>query len=219
MSKSRNQERDKWAVFAPFVSVHVLSPAAVLGWVKRSIYQEAVPRRISFFRWMPHLQLPPFLPMTAKANSSHSSAFPPPKDQLSNRVCRISPPSPAPLEKKRAIKHSQDLLLDTSFSGSLLRLERLLALGPKGHDPDSPASAGRHLRAHLPQAGSPSALSPKDFFLCKSCHTNDQCRQDPDCLWSPCAGSHPRQHLKETTSVCGGKWEKPELPLFVFHNI
>lgn len=56
---------------------------------------------------MPHLQLPPFLPMTAKANSSGSSAFPPPEDQFSNRMCKTSLPSPAPLGKnKRAIKHS-----------------------------------------------------------------------------------------------------------------
>lgn len=49
---------------------------------------------------MPHLQLPPFLPMTAKANGSHSSTLPPPENKLSNRMCKTSPPAPAPLEKK-----------------------------------------------------------------------------------------------------------------------
>lgn len=162
---------------------------------------------------MPHLQLPAFLPMTAKANGSHSSAFPLPKDQLSNRMRRTSPPSPAPLWGRKKKKKSHQTQLGPT-AGSLPRLERLLGLGPKERNPDSPVRAHRYLRAHLPQAGSPSPLSTKDLFWCKSYHTIDGCRQSPACLQTPCAESYPRQCLKEITSVCGAKGKKQN-----FHSL
>lgn len=122
-------------MFASFASVCVLSPALPpLAYHSTRVGEEehlsvSCSQICSLLLLDTHLQLPPFLLTTAKANRQTQLCISFPEDQLSNRICETSLPSSAPLEKHKNTVRTH--CWKHGFYGSLLRLERLLALGPK----------------------------------------------------------------------------------------
>lgn len=71
-----------------------------------------IPSCIPFFCCLPHLQLPPFLLTTMKANSSHSSPFPPAQDELSNRMdkqAKLNQNKPSLLHLNKTKQNKQKL--------------------------------------------------------------------------------------------------------------